>query len=474
VDLDRRRFLGLTVLPTTAAFTLGDLALAPAAYAFGPSTLYQGATPPSDVPQKYGCLYPKTVELQHQSNSSLNGTLLVTFELPAVTPVFPIYRSTNNGASWTQISSIADTVNGWGNRCCAYLFELPEQIGSLPAGTVLCAGISAPLDDSATALELYASHDGGVTWSWVSEIALGGSYSTTAIWEPNLIVANNTLICYYSDSREESTYSQKIVHQTSTDGVTWSAVVDDVALSPSTLRPGMPVVSLMANGDYFMSYEVVNEGSGPPTYFKISSDPEGWNPTSIGTVFGSGGSPCNLVLSDGTLLFNDFGSSNVLINTANGTGAWTSVATNVAAGYSRTLQYVSGTGRVLIMSCGGTWEGTLNSITFGDQDFGQSVGAYYQLVNRNSGLVLGVLGGAQANGAQLVQWTNTGAEDQAWHVTTTSGVTKFSNRNSGQVIGIYQGATAEGSDAVQWLDTGGRRPAVGVGGSGQLLQTAQH
>jgi hypothetical protein len=226
-----------------------------------------------------------------------------------------------------------------------------------------------------------------------------------------------------------------------------------VALSTYDLRPGLPVVSLLANGDYFMSYEVVNEASGVPTYFQISSDPESWDSTSLGTQVGSGGSPCNTVLPNGTILFNDYGSSGVYINTDNGSGSWTQVATNEAGGYSRTLQYVSGTGRVLIMSCPGTGS-SLNTITFGDQDFGNSVGAYYKLVNRNSGMVLGVTGGSQANGAQLIQWADTGAEDQAWHVTTTSGVTKFGNRNSGQVIGVYQGSTTEGADAVQWLDTG--------------------
>jgi hypothetical protein len=454
VHLTRRRFFGLSLLSTAAATTLGDIVLrAPAAMAYGPATLYQGSAPPSDVPQKYGCLYPKTVALQHQSSSANNGTLLATFEQPAEKPVFPIYRSTDNGASWTQISSVADTVNGWGNRCCAFLYELPQQIGSMAAGTILCAGISAPLNDSATYLELYKSTNAGQTWTWVSLIAKGGSYTTTAIWEPYLIVANNTLICYYSDSRD-SNHSQKISHQASADGVNWAAAVDDVALSPSNLRPGMPVVSKLPNGSYFMTYEVVNEGTGTPTYFKISSDPQSWTPASIGTAIGSGGSPYNTVLPDGKILFNDFGSGNVLINTSNASGSWTSVVAPVAAGYSRTLQYVPGTGRVLIMSCSGFWEGAVNSISYADQDYGHSAGSYYKLVNRKSGLVLGVSGGSLANGAQLLQWTDTGSADQAWHVTTTSGITKFGDRNSGQVLGIWQASTAQGANAVQWLDTG--------------------
>jgi hypothetical protein len=446
VNITRRRFFGLGLAVTAAATALGDIVLAPIARAFGPSQLYAGVAPPSNVPQTYGCLYPKTTECT-------DGSLLATFEQPAVLPVFPIYKSTNNGATWTQISSVADTVNGWGNRCCAFLYTLPAALGNFAAGTVLCAGISAPLNDSATYLELYASTNNGSSWSFVATIATGGSYTTTAIWEPYLLLANGTLICYYSDSRD-SAHSQKLSLQSSTNGVTWSAQQNVVALSPETLRPGMPVVSKLANGNYFLTYEVVNEASDTPTYFQISANPLSWNTTSIGTLIGSGGSPYNTVLPDGTLLYNDYSSANVSINTDNGAGSWTSVITPVAAGYSRTLQYVSGTGRVLIMSCAGFWEGVVNSITYGDQDFGQSAGAYYQLVNRNSGMVLGVNGGSLANAAQLVQWANTGAADQAWHVTTTSGVTKFGNRNSGQVLGIYQAGTANGNDAVQWLDTG--------------------
>jgi len=447
VNITRRRFFGLALAATAAATMLGDIAGAPAARAFGPSLLQAGTAAPSAVPQQYGCLYPKTTECT-------NGTLLATFEQPAVLPVFPIYSSTNNGQTWTQISEVADTVNGWGNRCCAFLYTLPEALGDLPAG------ISAPLDDDATYLELYASTNNGSSWSFVSTIAEGGSYSTTAIWEPNLLLADGTLICYYSDSRD-SAHSQKLSLQYSTNATTWSTQQNVVALSPEDLRPGMPVVSKLADGNYFLSYEVVNEASDTPTYFQISADPLSWDTSSIGTLIGSGGSPYNTVLPDGTLLYNDYSSGNVSINTDNGAGDWTSVITPIEAGYSRTLQYISGTGRVLIMACGGFWEGVVNSIYYADQDFGQSAGAYYQLVNRNSGMVLGVSGGSLANGAQLVvggrgggRGDNTGTEDQAWHVTTTDGVTKFGNRSSGQVIGIWQAGTADGDDAVQWLDTG--------------------
>jgi hypothetical protein len=57
----------------------------------------------------------------------------------------------------------------------------------------------------------------------------------------------------------------------------------------------------------------------------------------------------------------------------------------VGAGYSRTLQYVEGTGRVVILQ--GTWGGpTANAvIRYGEVDLGHSDGPYYQLVNRKTG-----------------------------------------------------------------------------------------
>ncbi|MCO6008072.1 RICIN domain-containing protein [Actinoallomurus purpureus] len=441
-----RKLLNAFVVMVT---TISLLALAPQAYAYGPSVLYQ---PPPGA-QEYGALYPKTAQLHH--NGAKNGALLTTFEQPATTPVFPIYRSTDNGATWGQISSIADTVNGWGNRNGAFLYELPQQIGNLPAGTILCVGLSAPPDKSAERMEVYKSNDAGQTWSWVSEIAQAGGYTTTPIWEPFVMVENNKLIVYYSDERDKAHNNQKIVHQTSADGVHWGPVVNDVAPTDSNLRPGMPVVSKLADGKYFMSYEVVNLGSGPPNNFKISNDPESWNATDLGTQLDTGGSPYNIVLPDGKLVYDSYGSSDVLINTNNGVGSWTHVKVPIEAGYSRTLQYVSGTGRVLIMSCGGFWQGKINTIRYADVDLGHSTGAYYKFVNRKSGKVIGVLGGDLADGADLVQWTDTGAADQAWHMTTTSGgTTVLGNRGSGRVIGVYASGTADGDDAVQWLDTG--------------------
>lgn len=142
----------------------------------------------------------------------------------------------------------------------------------MPAGTVLVSGIASPPDKSATAIVLFKSNDNGQTWTYVSEVALGGgewgSANPTPIWEPFLLVANNKLNVYYSDERDKANHDQKIVHQTSTNGVNWGPVVNDVALSDNNLRPGMPIIAKMANGQYIMVYEIVNM-SGTPNNFKI-------------------------------------------------------------------------------------------------------------------------------------------------------------------------------------------------------------
>lgn len=198
--ISRRRILGIA-LATGTALSLPSLTTQ--AQAYGPSVLYQ---PPAGA-REYGALYPKTVQLQHKGAD--NGTILATFEQPTTTPVFPIYRSTDNGATWNQISSVTDTVNGWGNRNGAFLYELPQQVGNMPAGTVLCVGLSAPADKSAERMEVYKSNDAGRTWSYVSRIASSGGYTTTPIWEPFVLVANNKLIVYYSDERDKANNNQK-------------------------------------------------------------------------------------------------------------------------------------------------------------------------------------------------------------------------------------------------------------------------
>ncbi|KRF42904.1 RICIN domain-containing protein [Paenibacillus sp. Soil787] len=432
---------------------------------FGPSTMY---TPPSGSPSP-GALYGRSLRLEH--SGSANGTMLATFEQYVNgTPSFPIFRSTDAGKTWTQISSVTDKVNGWGMRWEPFLYELPQAIGNMPAGTILCAGMSIPSDLSVTKLDLYKSTDHGITWSFVSSIATGGeAISTnghTPIWEPFLLVANNKLIAYYSDQRDPN-YGQKIVHQTSTDGVNWGSVVNDVIQPPYANRPGMPVVARMGNGNYIMTYEY---GGAPEAnfavYYKITSDPENFG-AATGTVLRATdgtvptSSPYVVWLPtggpNGTLAVSAYSDGSLFLNTQNGaSGTWTKFNSNASSGYSRGLLPMSD-GHTLFVISGGPLGGNANSVTYGTVDLGGGIsdGAVYKLNNVNSNMVLDINGGSTSQGAAAVQATDIGATDQQWRFNLqVDGFYKIMNIKSGMVLGVTNQSTSNGAVALQWSDNG--------------------
>ncbi|MCT3390843.1 MAG: exo-alpha-sialidase [Lactobacillus sp.] len=289
-----------------------------------PTTVYKTTVPASGHllnNRDYGARSPRVIQLEHQANSADNGKLLLTFEqVPEAgqTPVFPIYESDDNGAHWNWVSNVHQTKEvGWGMANCPQLYELPQQIGDMPKGTIVIAGDATPNDLSGTQLQLTKSTDVGKTWKYESTIASGGAnfINDDPIWEPYLMVHNNKLVCYYSDERDSSGLkpkAQAIVHQTTTDGTTWSPLVMDV--DPNGLkdtdgnddtRPGMPVVTPIGNGKWAMTYE---QKGGASVGLKISSDPESWNSTSAGTTIAWGGAPYITTLNDGRIAFNNNGS----------------------------------------------------------------------------------------------------------------------------------------------------------------------
>jgi hypothetical protein len=100
-------------------------------------------------------LYARTLALRE-------GGILATWEdYGPEPPYFPIYKSKDNGKTWTEISRVNDAVNGWGLRYQPFLYQLPEPFGGFPAGTILLAGSAIPQDLSKTQLDLYASTDLG-------------------------------------------------------------------------------------------------------------------------------------------------------------------------------------------------------------------------------------------------------------------------------------------------------------------------
>ncbi len=68
------------------------------------------------------------------------------------------------------------------------------------------------------------------------------------------------LYCFYSDdtgSTASGSHDQTIVYKRSKDGVTWSNAVEVIACTDSRWRAGMPVITKMGNGEYFLVFELV-------------------------------------------------------------------------------------------------------------------------------------------------------------------------------------------------------------------------
>ncbi|KAJ5212532.1 uncharacterized protein N7498_004178 [Penicillium cinerascens] len=363
-------------------------AAASISHAESPSPLSESTIffPPSDynIPRT---LYARNEQLP-------NGDLLATWENYSPEPplvYFPIYRSKDFGKTWSEISQVHDTVNGYGLRYQPFLYYLPETIGSFSAGTLLLAGNSIPTNLSSTHIDLYASHDDGLTWEFVSQIAAGGEAlpdnGLTPVWEPFLLAHNGKLICYYSDQRANTTHGQKLVHQVSPDLTTWGPVVNDVAYPTYTDRPGMPIVTKLPNGQYIYFYEYgsfFNTSSYSfPLYFRLSSNPEdfasaeghqlvvssGTVPTSSPYVVWTpyGGKNGTIVASSGT-------QSTLLINQALGEGEWTEISSPESQSYSRSLRVLSeGNGKYLLVNGAGVLSGTNNSVTVSVMDLEEAL-----------------------------------------------------------------------------------------------------
>ncbi|MDX5565541.1 RICIN domain-containing protein [Streptomyces sp. ID05-04B] len=426
-------------------------------------------TPPPGAPSP-GSLYPRAVRLQH--NGSANGTLLGTFEqYTSGTPVFPIYRSTDNGNSWSKISDIADTQNGWGMRWEPELFELPTAMGGFPAGTILAAGASVPSDRSAIKIDVYASTDRGLTWTFVSNIATGGTAfdtnGNTPVWEPFFLVSGGKLIVYYSDQRDPA-HGQKVVHQVSTDARTWGPVVDDVAMPTYSNRPGMPTVTRLPNGNYVMAYEYGGAPEGNfAVYYKISSDPEAFgSATGIPLRTAEGVVPQSAPFitwlptggPNGTLAVSANSADDLFINTQNGAAnTWTRVNAGVAGGYSRGLTPLADGHSLLILSGGRGGNNLSNPVTYGTIDLGGSIsdGATYTVTNAGSSRLLAIAGGSTTNGTYATQQNADNANDQQWRfVQQPSGYFKIFNVASGKVLGVENQSTANGAKILQWDDNG--------------------
>ncbi|KAI1745542.1 glycoside hydrolase family 93 protein [Xylaria scruposa] len=324
-------------------------------------------------------LYARTIQLP-------NNDLLATWENYSPEPpavYFPIYKSTDAGVTWAEISRVEDQGYGYGLRYQPFLYVLPEAFAGYDAGTILLAGSSIPTDLSSTQLDLYASVDSGQTWEFLSHVAAGGvaipNNGLTPVWEPFLLLHDGKLVYYYSDQRD-SAHGQKLVHQVSTDLKTWGEVITDVAYPTYTDRPGMPTLAALPNGQWIYVYEY---GGGPnptadrytfPVHYRLSSDPEAISDaehhllqSTDGTV--PDGSPYVVWTpaggANGTIVVSSGCCSQIYVNKALGADdAWETVSTPEGPSYTRSLRvFQENSSYVLISGAGHLPPSTTNKVT---------------------------------------------------------------------------------------------------------------
>lgn len=303
----RRRMLA-AALTAAAVAVFAQAAIAPPAEAVttgNGALVYSPAAGTSFNPEggrAAGTTYAKNIVLKNSGTS--NGTQLVTYDqlvLVGGKQVYPIYRSTDNGTTWTHLTDVVPNNDfpTLARTSQPFLYELPQQVGSLPAGTILLSGMIMPTDRSSSRLVVYKSADHGATWSYLSTIDTGGpatydpspTSTTTTVWEPSLIVdGNGKLAAYFSDERQKANgVLQAVSYRESSDGgLTWGALGNVSAPTNQSDRPGMITVTKLPDGRYLATFEVVNRPSQTnntaPVYFKISPDGVTWSPsTSIGT-----------------------------------------------------------------------------------------------------------------------------------------------------------------------------------------------
>ena len=255
-----------------------------------------------------GATYSRIICLKNSGDS--NGTLLCTYDQLKKIPVdvgngkkifkqvYPIYQSIDGGDSWKLISNVYDKEYGLLRTSQPCLYELPQQVGDMPAGTVLLAGNI--FDDepyTQSRIVVYKSLDGGKTWSFLSQVDHGGpctydpsvTSTTTTVWEPYLNLSKDgRLVCYYSDERQKANgVLQAVSFRTSSDGKNWSSLSNVTAITNKKDRPGMITVSKLPDGKYIATYEVVNRPSinknNAIVYYKFSEDGVTWDAGNLGT-----------------------------------------------------------------------------------------------------------------------------------------------------------------------------------------------
>jgi hypothetical protein len=247
-----------------------------------------------------------------------------------------VFKSTDNCRTWTLSATLWENGRDLDNG----------QMIQLANGDLLMAMRSVRWQESYQ-IRVYKSTNGGSNWSYLSTIdensGAPGSLGNPdkGVYEPHFYFLNDgSLGVMYANEKhvtENPSYSQIISQKISTNGgSSWGSEIY-VAWDPNNAgaRPGMPVWTKMANGQYIVVFEVCGT-QGCNVFYKKSSDGKTWS-SGIGTQIANQlGGPYILSLSDGRLvvtsnsntvsLSNDYGATWYTNDTAPfGNNLWASL-----------------------------------------------------------------------------------------------------------------------------------------------------
>lgn len=242
-----------------------------------------GARPPKDRPPQLLLddtgLYPRVIRLAHQAEAD-DRLLASIVSFDGLSGFGGIWESTDGGGAFTQISTVSDDATEGGEGiCCATVYELPRAVGELPEGTLLwSASVGADTgEDRRMSIRIWASTDLGRSWERIAITAV--AENAGGLWEPEFAVTDdNTLVLWYCDETDAERHSQKIVQQTSTDGLTWTEPEPIIELEDPTARPGMPNVRRLTDDRWAMTYEICGPDDLCRLYVRTSDDPRQWGP----------------------------------------------------------------------------------------------------------------------------------------------------------------------------------------------------
>lgn len=261
-----------------------------------------------------GIGYASAVRLEHQSGELDDGRMLLVYE-PSEAGDIPLYESRDDGDRWQRIGEIDEAghgnAKGWALRWQPHLSELARTSGDLPAGTLLLAANAIRRDDADRItdqdLQLYASRDGGKTWTYRSSIVAGGGQPSDrlnkGVWEPYIVVLDDgrMVVFYSSEQHKAQGFNQLLAHKVSSDGGrSWGKEVFDVALPGGVERPGMAIIERVPGRGYAMVYENIDNTGGArngQVHIKFSRDGLDWGKaddrgTPIQTASGAWPSAC--------------------------------------------------------------------------------------------------------------------------------------------------------------------------------------